>query len=76
MTTKQQLTSEGVRARQFESEEGTTVVADLGATTSAAVDVVDGTAIVVAGNEQYEFDVDTGARAFIRNGVLTIEGKK
>lgn len=41
---------------------------------AVAVDVVDGTAIVVVDGEQYEFDVPAGAaNTTMRNGVLTVE---
>ena len=48
--------------------------ADVGITDDATVDVVDGTAIVVVDGEQYDFEIPAAeARAFIRNGVLTVE---
>lgn len=59
-----------------ETDAGTRIVADLGpAVTEAAVDVVDGTAIVVIDGAQYEFDLPTGrvSDTFITNGVLSIE---
>ncbi|MFB6084301.1 MAG: hypothetical protein ABEJ94_08665 [Halorientalis sp.] len=59
-----------------EYEDGSVLfVADLGVGREASVDVVGDTAIVVAGDEQYEFDVEDGedAQAFIKNGVLTVE---
>lgn len=68
-----------VFARRYEYDDGSVIAIDLGgATTDASVDVVDGTAIVVIetpeGERQEEFDLPTEqARAFIRNGVLTIE---
>ena len=43
---------------------------------SVSVDVVDGTAIVVMDDDQYEIELPadaTDAHTFIRNGVLTIE---
>ncbi|MFC6963587.1 hypothetical protein ACFQJ8_18040 [Halocatena marina] len=50
------------------------LVADIGLSTEASIDVVDDTAIVVIGDEQYEFDVPAGdAQAFIKNGIVTIE---
>ncbi|MFC6733167.1 MULTISPECIES: hypothetical protein [unclassified Haladaptatus] len=56
---------------------GTTVfAADLGMRGNASVDLVDHTAIVVwDDDEQLEFEipVEGAARAFIKNGVLTIE---
>ena len=59
-----------------ETEAGRRIVADLGpAVASAAVDVVDGTAIVVIEDAQHEFELPAGAVSdtFITNGVLTIE---
>ena len=39
-----------------------------------SVDIVDGTAIVVVGDEHYEFEVPAGAsRAVMNNGVVTVE---
>ncbi|WP_226010022.1 DUF7127 family protein [Halomicrobium salinisoli] len=61
--------------RKFEYDDGTVVfAADVGAGPEPSVDVVDRTAIVVAGDEQYEFEVPADdAEVFIRNGVLTVE---
>ncbi|MGM0398565.1 MAG: DUF7127 family protein [Halobacteriota archaeon] len=65
--------------RQYDYEDETVFVADLGAVADdATVEVVDETAIVVLeteeGERQYEFDVPDGdAHTFISNGVLTIE---
>jgi hypothetical protein len=59
-----------------ETDAGTRIVADLGpAVSTAAVDVVGGTAIVVIEDAQYEFELPAGAVSdtFITNGVLTIE---
>lgn len=67
---------DGVEARRYDYGDETVLVADLGATEEAHVDVVDGTAIVVRGDEQYELDLPTGeARASMNNGVVTIEVK-
>ncbi|PSP75266.1 hypothetical protein BRC86_03670 [Halobacteriales archaeon QS_3_64_16] len=62
-----------LRRQDYETE--TLLVADLGTEISdATVDAVDGTAIVVAGENQQEFAVPEGVRAVtINNGVLTIE---
>jgi len=73
MTVLQQFEEEGIDARRFEYEDGLVLAADFGRASDAAVDVADGTVIVVAGNDHYEFEVDGDARAFINNGVLTIE---
>jgi hypothetical protein len=59
-----------------ETDAGTRIVADLGpAVTEAAIDVVDGTAIVVIEDAQYEFELPAGtvSDTFITNGVLSIE---
>jgi len=60
--------------RQYEYDDGSVVFAgDLGVT-DATLDVVDGTAIVVTDEEQYEFELpDDHARVFMKNGVVTIE---
>lgn len=66
-------------ARRYEYDDESVIAIDLGGeTTDATVDVVDDTAIVVIeterGERQEEFDLPSEeARAFIRNGVLTIE---
>jgi len=73
MTDQQQLVGDAP-LRQYEYDDAVVLAADLGVVGDATVDVVDGTAIVVVGDEQYDFDVPAGEpRAFIRNGVLTIE---
>ena len=52
--------------RQYEYERESVVVADFGR--------VDGTAIVVVGDEHYEFEVPAGAsRAVMNNGVVTVK---
>ena len=66
-------------ARRYEYGDVHVLAADLGVEDeSVSVDVVDGTVIlVVAGetDEQYELDAPEGdvTRAFINNGVVTIE---
>ncbi|WP_276271923.1 DUF7127 family protein [Haloarcula litorea] len=72
MNTEQQLFDE-TPLRRFEYDDSVVLAADVGPETDASVDVVDGTVIVVADDEQREQDVPEGARAFINNGVLTIE---
>lgn len=76
MTEKQRFAAERGPVRQVEYDDGTVLlVADIGVGRDASVDIVDETALVVAGEEQYEFEVPSGgaAQAFIHNGVLTIE---
>jgi hypothetical protein len=60
-------------ARTYEYDDETVLVADFGAV-EGHVDVVDGTAIVIVDDEQYEFEVPEGSsRAIINNGIVTIE---
>ncbi|PSP68181.1 hypothetical protein BRC85_03290 [Halobacteriales archaeon QS_1_69_70] len=59
--------------RRYDYDAESLVVADLGPV-EGTVDLVDGTAIVVAYGDQAEFDVPEGAsRAFMTNGVVTVE---
>jgi hypothetical protein len=62
-----------VAVRRYEYDDGVVLAADFGPAREAAVDVVDGTVIVVTGDDQHELDVEGDASAFITNGVLTIE---
>ncbi|MFB6174160.1 MAG: hypothetical protein ABEI39_05900 [Halobacteriales archaeon] len=69
-----QQQSEGALVRRYEYDDRTTVVADLGPGAEASVDVVDGTAILVAGDRQRELDLPEGdVQAVNNNGVVTIE---
>jgi len=74
MNTEQQLFNE-TPLRRFEYDDGVVLAADVGPAEDASVDVVDGTVIVVVGTEQYEQRLPGAddSRAFINNGVLTIE---
>jgi len=73
MTNEQQLFGDAPMSR-FEYDDAVVLAADLGVVGDASVDIVGGTAIVVVDGEQYDVEVPAGdARAFIRNGVLTIE---
>lgn len=74
MTAIEQL-DESVVPRRYEYDDGVVISADFGPGHDVAVDVLGDTVIVVVDGEQYEIDVDGGGdpRAFIRNGVLTIE---
>ena len=56
-----------------EPDDGVVLAVDFGPSGEATVDVVDGTVIVVVGDEQHEMDVEGSADASISNGVLTIE---
>lgn len=66
---------EGGVVRRYDYEDRMVLVADLGAGVDGAVDVVGSTAIVVAGDDQHEFDLPEGetAQAYMKNGVVTIE---
>jgi hypothetical protein len=67
-----QFGDEAVVSR-YEDGDNVVVAADFGAGADASVDVVGDTVITVVDGEQYELDVEGDARAFISNGVLTIE---
>ncbi|SNZ04126.1 hypothetical protein SAMN06269185_0455 [Natronoarchaeum philippinense] len=75
MNVEQLSEREGQHARRFEYDDRTEIVADLGVGVEGNVDVLDDAVIVVTEEgEQLELDVpETGAEAFIKNGVLTIE---
>jgi hypothetical protein len=69
-----QFADEGI-ARRYDYPDRTVFVTDLGPAAEPAVDVVDGTVIVVADDgEQREFDLPEGeVRAFNRNGIVMVE---
>lgn len=74
MVVRQQSERDDPVVRRYEYDGHVVLAADLGYAGDGSVDVVDGTAIVVVGDEQHEFDLPEGdARASIRNGVVTIE---
>jgi len=59
--------------RLVEDDGRDVLVADFGAV-SGSIDIVDGTAIVVIGDDQYEFEVPAGSdSAVMNNGVVSIE---
>ncbi|WP_254864183.1 DUF7127 family protein [Halovivax gelatinilyticus] len=70
----QDATERGIVVRVNEYDDGSVIAVDLGASAGEiAVDVVDETAIVVAGEQQFEFDVPPEANLVTENnGVLTI----
>ncbi|MEF8882849.1 MAG: hypothetical protein V5A34_10050 [Halapricum sp.] len=73
MTATQQL-DDDVPVSRYEYDDGVVLAADLGVT-EASAEIVGDTVIVVAGRDQYDLTVPEGddARAFIKNGVLTVE---
>lgn len=63
-----------VLARRYDYGDESVFVADIGAAKDGYVDVVDGTLIVVADDEQKEFDLPADeARASMNNGIVTVE---
>lgn len=74
MSDRQQSAELKSTVRRYEYDDVLVVAADVGAGHEGAVDVVDGTAIVVVGEDQHELDLPAGeARAFMKNGVVTVE---
>jgi len=76
MNPKQQFETQGVEMRRFEYDDRTELVADLGPVGESSAEVVGETVIVVADGGHYEVELEGDARAFISNGVLTIEVNK
>jgi len=73
MSLKQQLAAEDVEWRRHEYDDRVEFVAEFGPQGDPAADAVGDTVIVVAGGEQYEFDIGSDARAVMNNGILTVE---
>jgi hypothetical protein len=75
MTETQRFAERDVVARQYQYADGDVLAFDLGAGAAGAVDVVDGTLMVVVDDEQFETDLPEGraAKATINNGVVTVE---
>ena len=81
MTLEQLSHGEDAIVRRYDYDDGAVLAVDFGAANAdAAVDVVDGTLLIVLDDEQHEFDLPANAtvdhadaHTFIRNGVLTIE---
>ncbi|GAB7019074.1 DUF7127 family protein [Halostagnicola bangensis] len=64
----------GATVRTYNYDDSGVIVVDFGATASdITVDVVDGTAIVVTDDEQFEFELPADAsEVSVNNGILTI----
>ncbi|MEF8840911.1 MAG: hypothetical protein V5A62_04705 [Haloarculaceae archaeon] len=75
MTEKQRFVDGNLTGRRYEYDGRSGLVADLGPSAEGSVDLVGDTAIVVVGDDQYEFEVPAGVttRASMNNGVLTVE---
>jgi len=74
MTGERTFADRDAIVRKYEHDDGVVVAADLGMDVVGSVDVVDGTAIVVVGDDQYDLEVPGEAsRAFMNNGVVTVE---
>lgn len=59
--------------RRYEYDDSAVLVADFGVV-DGSVDIVDGTAIVVIDDDQFEFSVSAGTeRAVLNNGIVTVE---
>ena len=62
---------------RYEDEDGVVFVADFGVSEGVTVDIVDDTAIAVAGEEQHEVELPDGdATARANNGVVTVEVRR
>ena len=73
MEPMQQFEAQDIDVSRFEYDDSVVLAADFGYVESSSVDVVDNTVIVVADGEQFDIELDDDARAFMKNGVLTIE---
>jgi hypothetical protein len=73
MKPMQQLEAQDVDVSRFEYDDSVVLAADFGYVDSSSVDVVGDTVIVVADGEQFDIELDGDARAFMKNGILTIE---
>lgn len=69
-----QFASETAVATRFDYEDRTVFAIDFGEDETVSVDILDGTAIIVSGNEQQELTLPSGTVDTVNNnGVLTIE---
>jgi hypothetical protein len=73
MKPMQQLKAQDIDVSRLEYDDSVVLAADFGYVESSSVEIVDGTVIVVVNGEQYDIEIDGDARAFMKNGVLTIE---
>ena len=73
MTVQERLAEQGLPVRRFECEDAVELTVDFGPGAAPSVNVVGDTAIVVADGSQYGIEVGENAKAFISNGILTIE---
>ena len=72
--TQPQNADQASAVSRYDYDDRTVFAVDFGPGAEPTVDVVDGTAIVVVGDDQREFDVpDAAVETFTRNGVVTIE---
>jgi len=68
------LSASSALVESYEYDDRTVIAVDLGPDAEPAVDVVDGTAILVVDGEQREFDLPGDAvQAINSNGVVTFE---
>ena len=73
MKPMQQFEAQDIDVSRFEYDDSVVLAADFGYVESSSVDVVGNTVIVVVDDDQFDIELDDTARAFMNNGVLTIE---
>lgn len=73
MSVKETLREDGISVRRYQRADGVEFVADFGPSSDGSVELIEGTAIVVVGDKQYDIDIEGDAQAFMNNGVLSIE---
>jgi len=74
MLTENQHPAASGRAESYEYDGRTVIAIDLGPRADPAVDVIDGTAILVVDGDQHEFEIPADAeRGVNKNGVVTFE---
>ncbi|WP_254535182.1 DUF7127 family protein [Halomarina litorea] len=74
MSSQQRFVESDGPISRYDYDDTVVFAIDLGSASDAHVDVVDGTVMLVVGDQQYEFEVPEGdAEAFIKNGVVTVE---
>ena len=72
-STLRDVDGRGASIRTYEYDDGDVIAVDFGPSASVTVDVVGDTAIVVAGERHFEFELPAEARDVTsNNGVITI----
>ncbi len=74
MSQTQRIEIDGRSARVIDTDDGQTVVLDLGADVNGSVEVLGETVLVVTDGDQHDIDLGVPIeRAYLNNGILTIE---